>query len=105
MACLLTHDTRDRPYSPAQSIEIIPGPLRTVHLLCELLGEDNFGIENVKVGQEHQKFPHGLVKDDGVDLLHELSHDLTLLVLHDQHLAGNHYELSVRFRKYAPLRA
>ena len=84
----LTHDTRDGPNSPTQSVEVIPRPLRTVHLLCELLGENDLGIENVQVGQEHQKLPHGFVQHDCVNLLHELAHDFALLVLHDQHLRG-----------------
>src|SRR5882757_2777383 len=43
----LTHDTRDGSDSPTQSIEVIPGPLRTIHLFRELLGENDLGVKDV----------------------------------------------------------
>ena len=102
----LTHDTRDGSNGPTQSVEVVPRPLRTIHLLCELFSENDLGIEDVKVGQEHQKFPHGFIQHDGIAFLHELAHDFALLVLHDQHLRrGDRYQPRRSFRKHVPPQA
>ena len=50
----LTHDTRDRLNSPAQSIEIILRSFRAIHLLRKLLGENDFSIEGVQMSRQER---------------------------------------------------
>ena len=45
------------------------------------------------MGQVHQTFARGLIQLDGIALLDELAHDLTFVVLDDQHLFGLHHLL------------
>jgi hypothetical protein len=63
----------------------VPRPFGSIHLPRELLRHDLLGIHNIQVGEVDQAFPDRLVQLDGIGLLDELTDDLALVVLHNEH--------------------
>jgi len=62
--------------------------LNDSHLFRELRRHDRLGIAYIQMRQVDEDRSHGLVEDDGIRFLHELSNDFTLVVLNDEHLMG-----------------
>ena len=58
------------------------------HLFRKLRRHDRLGIAYIQMRQVDEDRSHGLVEDDGIRFLHELSNDFTLVVLNDEHLMG-----------------
>mmetsp|Transcript_44080 Transcript_44080/g.103121 ORF Transcript_44080/g.103121 Transcript_44080/m.103121 type:complete len:669 (+) Transcript_44080:804-2810(+) len=83
---LLRHGARDGAHRPAELVQIVPRPLRAVHLVLQLLEHDVLRVVVVEVRQVDQRLAHRLVHDDGVRVLHRLPHDVAVLILHDEHL-------------------
>lgn len=110
---MLTHSSRYRSNRPTQRVQVGPRPLRSIdleferdrrvslrnddregtkrrkktNLLRQLLRHDVLRVENVQMSQVDENLPHRLVENDGIRLLHELSNDLSLVVLDDEHLS------------------
>jgi hypothetical protein len=60
----------------------------SAYLLRELIRHDRLGIRNIQMCQIYQHLPHALVEHNGVTLLHELSHNLSLVILDNEDLDG-----------------
>lgn len=84
----LIHGTGDGADRPAQGVAIRPGPLRPVYLLRELVNHDSLSVDHVQMGEINQALSNGLVKLNGITLLHEFAHNLALVVLNDQNFLG-----------------
>jgi hypothetical protein len=96
----LTHSSRDGSNSPAQRIEVVPGPLGTVNLnvswindgqqladlFRQLVRHDRLGIRNVQMCQVDQYLSHTLVQHNRITLLHEFTDDLSFVILDNQDL-------------------
>lgn len=45
------HGSTDGPDGPAQGVEVLPGPLGSVHLVVELLGHNALRVRIIQVSQ------------------------------------------------------
>ena len=70
--------TRDGSDCPAEGVEVLPRPLITVDLVLKFLRHDPLGVHVVQMRQVDQGLSHVLVHVDGVGVLHEFTHYLTL---------------------------
>lgn len=68
---LLVHSSADGSYGPAQCVEVLPGPLGTIHLVMELLRHNAFCVRVVQMSQVHyvvaeeESHLHGQSVDSG----------------------------------------
>ena len=66
---LLVHGATDGPNSPAESVQVLPAPLSTVHLFAQLLRQYSLSVHHIQVGQVYESLSHRLVKVNRVRVL------------------------------------
>jgi hypothetical protein len=83
----LPHDHSD-PSTCFDNFSVTANNPRQSHVKSEeVVGlTDGLRVDDVEMSEVDENLPHALVEDDGVNLLQELSHDLSLIVLNNQDL-------------------
>lgn len=83
----LPHDHSD-PSTCFDNFSVTVGSICQSHVEEEKLGRltDGLRVDNVEMSEVDENLPHALVENDGINLLQELSHDLSLVVLNNQDL-------------------